>query len=71
MNISFTGINNVNIKTTNTTEPVIFVSRYDGSEIKLDKNIQQIDLECDLSDDKNGRDLGDFYEAMYKSRKGV
>lgn len=66
MNISFTGINNVNICHNSKQASYSYITPSGEQRVAPGKNTE-IDLTCLLSDDENGNDLRNFYDAMYKS----
>ena len=66
MNISFTGINNVNIGHSVKQASYSYITPSGEQKVAPGKNTE-INLTCLLSEDENGIDLGNFYDAMYKS----
>ena len=66
-NVSFTGINNVKIFTRQRSQ----IGSYPDVNGKIkqgEKLYTEIKLHCNLTNDKNGNDLDDFYDTISKSR---
>lgn len=66
MDISFTGIENIKILQKTSKRFGSYLSY--NNEIKQGNKIQsEIHIHCDLTNDANGNDVNDFYDAIKRS----